>query len=41
MGFLLSFKQACAEGIQLLYATSSIFIASPPLLLHLGRLILA
>lgn len=39
MGFLLSCKQAYAEGIHLLYATSRIFISSQSLLLHLGRLI--
>ncbi|KAL2754197.1 hypothetical protein ACRALDRAFT_2028666 [Sodiomyces alcalophilus JCM 7366] len=40
MGFLLSCKQAYAEGIDILYGANCIAITSEPLLLHLPRLIL-
>lgn len=39
MGFLLSCRQAYAEGIDILYSANLIIIQSEPLLLHLPRLI--
>ncbi|KAF2007435.1 hypothetical protein P154DRAFT_614791 [Amniculicola lignicola CBS 123094] len=39
LGFLLSCRQAYAEGIDVLWSANCIFIQSEPLLLHLPRLI--
>jgi hypothetical protein len=39
IGFLLSCKQAYAEGIHVLWSTNTILISSEPLLLHLPSLI--